>query len=660
MLKVLIAEDDLLIADMAEEVLTDHGYKVCGIGRNVADSLVLASRYKPDLAILDVRLADGDVGTQIATELADLRELGILYVTANVTAVEQTNVHGHACLEKPYSAGDLLRSLEIVADVIDTGTTARLFPPNFRVLPDGLTLSAEGPDCDRVRLRTLRRQQSVTAEFGGYVLGDADLPTVLTEAVRVCAEGLKAPFCKVYRYRSAQDDLVREAGFGWYASVKENPVLPVDATSPEGRAFLTRQPVIGDAFCEAAGSGGPESNIAHHSVSTVDVIVMGAGGRPYGVLGASNDAQQAYGQNDVEFLSGIANILAGAVANFERTEILNRTIKRLQVAASESNQLSERGHVPGELSPPRAPDTDQAVSAKPGNPIPGAVGKIEIGGGKAKADLIPFTTALHGDPQARTTTYTRSRRILFVEDDTISRDLLAEHFAAEGGFTVFTAGTLAEADKVLSENHYFFDIILLDVGVPDGNGCDYCAKLRLDGHAMPIIMLTGANKEADVVRGLNSGADDYIAKPFKWNELHARLRVHLRMLDSSEASVFAIGPYLFRPAKKLLEDRGRSGQIQLTSTEVAILRFLYHRSPDTVDRQMLTDEVWGHNSRVTTHALDTHIYRLRQKMEANPATPVLLLLERGGYRLSLGMQGSPPRHDNARSNFDSVLTLANR
>ncbi len=661
MLKVLIAEDDLLIADMAEEMLTGNGYEVCGIGRNVADSIVLASRHKPDLAILDMRLADGDLGTQIATNLADLGELGILYVTANVAAVERTGVHGHACLEKPYSAGDLLRSLQIVTEMIDTGATARLFPPNFRVLPDGLMLSAEGPDCDRVRLRTLRRQQSVMAEFGGYVLRGVDLPAVLNEAVRVCAEGLKAPFCKLYRYRSAQDDLVREASYGWYAGVTENMILPVDATSPEGRAFVTRHPVIGNALCEPSSIGQPESNVPRHSVSTVDVIVMGADGKPYGVLGAINDAKQVYGQNDVQFLSGIANILAGAIANFGRLEILNQTIERLQVAAWQGNQPSERAHVPGEVLPPRARDSDQAVNAKRGNPIPGLVGRIELGGRKVKADLIPSTAALLADPQGRTTIHVPSRRILFVEDDTISRDLLSEHFAAEGGLAVVTAGTLAESDKALIENRFLFDTILLDVGLPDGDGCDYCAKLRREGHAIPIIMLTGANKDADIVRGLNSGADDYVAKPFKWRELLARLRVQFRMLDSSESSVFPIGPYLFRPAKKLLEDRRRNGHVQLTNTEVSILRFLYHRSPAAVDRQMLTDEVWGHNSRVTTHALDTHIYRLRQKMEANPGDPALLTLVRGGYRLNLGMQSSPPPRPNIiPAAQDSAFTLASR
>jgi DNA-binding response OmpR family regulator len=486
-----------------------------------------------------------------------------------------------------------------------------------------------------VRVRALRRWQAVTAEFGRYVLREVDLTAVLAEAVRVCAEGLKAPFCKVYRYRPAQDDLVREAGYGWCAGVKERLVLRADATSPEGRAFVTRQPVICNASRESIGSDRPQWCITRPSDSTVDVIIKGVDGKPYGLLGASNGAQQAYDQNDVEFLSGIANILAGAIARFERMGISNQVVERSEAATGKSNQQLERAHVSGEVPPPRGPHSNQAVNSKQGNAIPGAVAKIAIGGIKAKAPVIRSTTALSGRLPGRTTIYAPSRRLLIVEDDEVFREILLELFAAEGGFTVFTAGTLAEADQALIENNRYFDTILLDVRVPDGDGCEYCAKLRHERHEMPIIMLTGANEEVDVIRGLDSGADDYIAKPFRWNELLARLRAHLRLLDSSEASILAIGPYLFRPAKKLLEDRGGKRRIMLTNMEGAVLRFLYHRSPAVVDRQILANEVWGPNSRVTTHTLETHIYRLRQKMEANPASPALLLSERGGYRLNL-------------------------
>ena len=214
MLKVLIAEDDLLIADMTEELLSDNGYDVCGIGRTVAEALALAWRHKPDLAILDVRLANGDLGTQIAAELAGLRHLGILYVTGNVAAVTSDVVCGHACLAKPYRPGDLLRSLQIVTGIVDTGTAIPPFPASFRLLPAAGALDNSGSDDDTARMRMLRWQQSMLIGFGSYVRRQDELASVLIEAVGVCAEGLRTEFCKVHRYRPAQDDLLREATYG--------------------------------------------------------------------------------------------------------------------------------------------------------------------------------------------------------------------------------------------------------------------------------------------------------------------------------------------------------------------------------------------------------------------------------------------------------------
>lgn len=149
---------------------------------------------------------------------------------------------------------------------------------------------------------------------------------------------------------------------------------------------------------------------------------------------------------------------------------------------------------------------------------------------------------------------------------------------------------------------------------------------------MPIIMLTGAIEETDVVRGLDSGAGDYIAKPFRAAELLARLHAQLRIFDRSEQVVFPVGPYTFRPAKKMLHDSAKNRRIRLTDKETAVLKFLY-RSEAAVNRQILMHEVWGYNSTVTTHTLETHIYRLRQKIEADPTNPSLLVTEGGGYRL---------------------------
>lgn len=179
MLKVLIAEDDPLIADTTEALLSDHGYQVCGTGRTVADVLALAWRHKPDLAILDVRLADGDVGTQIAADLAGLRHLGILYVTGNVAAVTSDGVRGHACLAKPYRPGDLLHGLQIVAGMIGAGTEIPPFPPSFRVLPPvGMCDSADS-DGNAARANAYRWKQLLLTEFGSYVLRQSELTSVL-------------------------------------------------------------------------------------------------------------------------------------------------------------------------------------------------------------------------------------------------------------------------------------------------------------------------------------------------------------------------------------------------------------------------------------------------------------------------------------------------
>ena len=230
---------------------------------------------------------------------------------------------------------------------------------------------------------------------------------------------------------------------------------------------------------------------------------------------------------------------------------------------------------------------------------------------------------------------TTPRPILIVEDDAALRATLAEQIAlADGGeFRVVEAETAAEAAAKLDAGDARYDAVLLDIGLPDGDGRELCAKLRRDGKRMPVIMLTGADAEQDVVRGLDAGANDYVAKPFRLGELLARVRAQLRVFDNSEDAVFTIGPYLFRPAAKLLLEPARNRKIRLTEKESAILKFLYRAAGRPVGRQVLLNEVWGYNSAVTTHTLETHIYRLRQKIEPDPANTRLLLTEGGGYRL---------------------------
>jgi len=225
------------------------------------------------------------------------------------------------------------------------------------------------------------------------------------------------------------------------------------------------------------------------------------------------------------------------------------------------------------------------------------------------------------------------RPILIVDDDPGLRTMLAEQLGVDGEFTAVEAGTAAEAETCVAARGARFDALILDVGLPDGDGRDLCARLRRNGVKMPIIILTGSDEESDVVRGLDSGANDYIAKPFRLAELLARLRAQLRIFENSEDAVFSIGPYTFRPAAKLLQEPQRNRRIRLTEKEAAILKFLYRAGTRPVARQVLLNEVWGYNAAVTTHTLETHIYRLRQKIEPDPANARLLLTEGGGYRL---------------------------
>lgn len=225
----------------------------------------------------------------------------------------------------------------------------------------------------------------------------------------------------------------------------------------------------------------------------------------------------------------------------------------------------------------------------------------------------------------------RDTSILIIDDDAELRAALIEQFEIEDGFHAEGAGTATEGLERAADGRAA--IILLDVHLPDMDGVDACRQLRERGVRAPIILLTGAaREEADQVNGLDAGANDYVLKPFKFSVLLARIRAHLRSHEASEDAVFKIGPYDFKPALRLLlDDRGR--KIRLTDKETSILRYLYRSGEKPVGREELLREVWGYNSNVTTHTLETHVYRLRQKIEPEAQIPKLLLTEAGGYRL---------------------------
>ncbi|HEX2561481.1 response regulator transcription factor [Phenylobacterium sp.] len=222
------------------------------------------------------------------------------------------------------------------------------------------------------------------------------------------------------------------------------------------------------------------------------------------------------------------------------------------------------------------------------------------------------------------------KTLLIVDDDDDLRGALAEQLETED-LSALQAPTAKEGVRMAQEQRP--DLVLLDVDLPDMNGREVCRELRKSGIGAPIIMLTAADSDSDTIDGLEAGANDYVTKPFKFAVLMARIRVQLRNAEQSEAAVFRLGPYEFRPSGKMLvDDSGK--KIRLTEKETNILKYLYRAGEKPVPREELLAEVWGYNAGVTTHTLETHVYRLRQKIEPDPGNARLLVTEAGGYRLA--------------------------
>ncbi|HEY5410561.1 MAG TPA: response regulator transcription factor [Caulobacteraceae bacterium] len=222
------------------------------------------------------------------------------------------------------------------------------------------------------------------------------------------------------------------------------------------------------------------------------------------------------------------------------------------------------------------------------------------------------------------------KTILIVDDDPDLRGALAEQLHLHEEFRAVEAASGGDAVRQAREHKP--DLVLLDVDLPDMDGRETCRLLRKAGVGAPVIMLTAASTDSDTILGLEAGANDYVTKPFKFAVLLARIRAQLRSHEQSEDAVFHIGPYEFRPSAKLLTDP-RQKKIRLTEKETNILKYLYRAGGKSVSREELLAEVWGYNAGVTTHTLETHVYRLRQKIEPDPTNASILMTETGGYRL---------------------------
>jgi DNA-binding response OmpR family regulator len=223
-----------------------------------------------------------------------------------------------------------------------------------------------------------------------------------------------------------------------------------------------------------------------------------------------------------------------------------------------------------------------------------------------------------------------TKRLLLVDDDDMLRSTLKEQLSLHDEFTVSEAATATAGVKALKAEQA--DLVVLDVNLPDMDGREACKLMRKIGFKGPIIMLTAQTADSDVILGLDSGANDYVTKPFRFAVLLARIRSQLRQHEHSEDAQYKVGPYLFKPSSKMLV-RDDNKKIRLTEKETAIIKFLYRAGEQSIGRETLLADVWGYNAGVSTHTLETHIYRLRQKIEKDPAHAEILVTEGGGYKL---------------------------
>ena len=221
---------------------------------------------------------------------------------------------------------------------------------------------------------------------------------------------------------------------------------------------------------------------------------------------------------------------------------------------------------------------------------------------------------------------------MLIDDDDMVRQVLRQQFEQEGVLAIHEAGDAQTAFDTIDD--FAPDMLLLDVQLPDGNGFDICRKLRNRGFDKPILMLTGQDSEDDIVQGLEAGANDYIAKPMRMGELLARMKTHLRQHKLSDDARFQIHGLDFVPSQKTMSSRETGAKIILTEKETMILKMLNKNAPDTVSREVLLSEIWGFQKGLTTHTLETHIYRLRQKLTRLTEASIIATAQDGYYLIA--------------------------
>jgi len=223
-----------------------------------------------------------------------------------------------------------------------------------------------------------------------------------------------------------------------------------------------------------------------------------------------------------------------------------------------------------------------------------------------------------------------STKILLINNDKDLSEALVFQLTLVEKYQIIE--TNDETSALVQINNNFCDLVIINSQSSALNGYNLTKSLRLASYKKPIIMLINQNSNLDIPDNQNHKANEYIIKPFRYPELLKSIETQLHKFKKSENTQYNIGNFVFKPNSKILESNdGRS--IRLTEKENNILKFLFKNLGNTVSRETLLHEVWGYNSKVTTHTLETHIYRLRQKIEDDPSKACFLITEPGGYKL---------------------------
>ena len=218
-------------------------------------------------------------------------------------------------------------------------------------------------------------------------------------------------------------------------------------------------------------------------------------------------------------------------------------------------------------------------------------------------------------------------KILVVDDDTALAEMIGIVLRTEGFEPYFCEDGSAAVDAFRSVDP---DLVLLDLMLPGKDGIEVCAEIREESGA-PIIMLTAKSDTADVVKGLESGADDYVVKPFNPKELVARIRTRLRPTPQTATNTVAIGDLVLDVAGH--EVRRGDVKINLTPLEFELLLALALKPQQVFTREMLLEQVWGYHYKADTRLVNVHVQRLRAKVEEDPDNPRIVMTVRGvGYR----------------------------